>query len=379
MARISRSGLRDVQKYSHRQFITTFLVLLWIMSVESLLTTTTPSNRVIVVGKVIIDEYGKPGEGPVVISIGGGGPQAAFGAALALAVLSNDDTRDPPAKQPVTFVGPVGDDWTDSDAVALETLLGAAIESIELIKGPGLRTPRIQLWHDDDQCIQWRALYDSFGPSGADSLWENRPSASDMISLMGYDESVTCHVIIEGGKKSPGNGGDAQFLHDDAVQKRLSFLGAEPVAFADDESGKVSQEDAKSVVFRLDGLSPAPGIISPDNELYEAVDSSFWNNHEVATRKGPKGSVILQEGQSTAISAATLATPDGTPVNPTGAGNSYSGAITVLRSRGVPLEEAACIASAIGAVFCEYSHIPPWSADVVARVRQAADEVRRKL
>jgi hypothetical protein len=53
--------------------------------------------------------------------------------------------------------------------------------------------------------------------------------------------------------------------------------------------------------------------------------------------------------------------------------------MTALRSRGVPLNDAACIASAIGAVFCEYKHIPPWSSNALARVRQAAEEVKRNM
>jgi hypothetical protein len=127
------------------------------MTVESLSMMTGLSDRVLVVGKVIIDEYGKPGEGRGVVSIGGGGPQAAFGAAMALAILSND-ISDPPSRQPVTFVGPVGEDWTDADAAALDKILGAAIASVEIIKAPLLRTPRIQLWHDENQCIQWRPV-----------------------------------------------------------------------------------------------------------------------------------------------------------------------------------------------------------------------------
>lgn len=337
------------------------------------------SDRVIVVGKVIIDEYGKPGGGPAVLSIGGGGPQAAFGAAMALAILSND-ASDPPAIQPVTFVGPVGEDWTDADAAALDNMLGAAIASIEVIKAPLLLTPRIQLWHDENECIQWRPLNNSFGPNGADNLWANRPSANDILALIGNDKSICCHVIVEGGTKGPGNGRDVQFLHNHDIINRLSFLGAEPVAFADAETGKISQGDADCIVSRLGGLSPTLRFISPDRDIYDAVPGSFWNNFDVGVRQGPLGSIVLHKGRQTStVPAATLVTSDGAPVNPTGAGNSYAGAMTALRSRGVSLNESACIASAVGAVFCEYNHIPPWSSNVLARVRQAAEEIKSKL
>ncbi len=69
---------------------------------------------VVVVGKIIIDEYGAPDQGqddgsPMAsrnVNVGGGGPQAAFGAAAALAILSHDD-QDPPSPQPITLIGPV--------------------------------------------------------------------------------------------------------------------------------------------------------------------------------------------------------------------------------------------------------------------------------
>lgn len=338
----------------------------------------TDASRVIVVGKVIIDEYGKPDDGPGILSIGGGGPQAAFGAALALATLSND-TSDPPQKQPITFVGPVGGDWSDSDATALDSMLGSALESVVMIQGLGLRTPRIQLWHDDLQNVVWRPIHDSFGPQGADALWDNRPSAMDMLSLIGDDEYVSCHVVLEAGTQRPGQGGDVQFLHDDSVRKRLSFLGVEPVAFAEAGSVRVSQVDADCIVSRLSSLSPVLRLVSPDNQIYEAIPLSFWTRYEVGIRKGPMGSTILEESRLAAVPAATLVTPNGAPVNPTGAGNAYAGAMTALRSQGVSLLDAACIASAVGAVFCEYDHIPPWSSSVISRVRQATAEVREKL
>jgi hypothetical protein len=395
------------------------LLLLWstnIISVDSLSSSssskaTSSSSRIFVVGKIIIDEYyGNPEDPqPRAISIGGGGPQAAFGAALALAALSSEDSStycmDKP--QPVTFIGPVGDDWTESDTQALHNLLGAAVESIVLLKGSeGSKTPRIQLWHDAQQRIQWKALCDSFGTDGADGLWADRPSASDFLEVIGDEKNgdklslVACHVICEGGANAAGRGQDISFLQDIEVQRRVAFLGVEPVAFFDEATGNVSRQDAESTLSRLASLSPAataaaslqtiPILISPDLETYQAVDDVdplFWNQYQVAIRKGPRGSVILPHGDNSKqhtiiIPSATLMTSDGTPVNPTGAGNAYSGAMTALRSikSGVlSLEEAASIASAVGAAFCEYEHIPPWTPEVLARVRTAAEQVQGQV
>lgn len=348
---------------------------------SSLFTTSSHSelnhaNRIIVVGKIIIDEYGQPNQRRSV-SIGGGGPQAAYGAAIALASLSNS-TSDPPEKQPITFVGAIGEDWAEIDTKTLNEMLGAAVHSIELIKGPGLKTPRIHLWHDKDQNVKWKALNDSFGPAGAEALWINRPSSKEILSIIGKDKQVSCHVDLEGAKDSPGNGNDVQFLRDDEVQNRIAFLSAEPVAFPD-KSGLLSKADAESIVTRLKSLAPALKLISPDEAICNSIKESFWSKYEVSVRMGPKGSHIRYKDTRKTIPAATLETADREPVNPTGAGNAYSGALSALRSRGIPLEEAALLASAIGAVFCEYDHVPPWTAAVIERVRRAAAELEPNL
>mmetsp|Transcript_13655 Transcript_13655/g.20794 ORF Transcript_13655/g.20794 Transcript_13655/m.20794 type:complete len:373 (+) Transcript_13655:1-1119(+) len=333
-------------------------------------------DRIIVVGKIIIDEYGQQSEGRSV-SIGGGGPQSAFGAAAALAAWSGN-TSDPPKKQPVTFVGAVGEDWMETDTKTLNGMLGAALHSIELIKGPGLKTPRIQLWHDKDQTIEWKALNESMGPAGAEALWVDRPSAKEMLSIIGEDQQVSCHVDLEGGANAPGNGDDIKFLRHDEVQKHIAFLSAEPVAFPD-KSGFLSKGDAESVVSRLGYVSSALKLISPDEAIYKSIDSTFWNNYEVAIRMGSKGSLIRCGDSSKTIPAATLDTYNGEPVNPTGAGNAYSGAIAALRSRGVPIEKSALFASAIGAIFCEHDHIPPWTADVIEKVRRVAADLEKRF
>ena len=340
--------------------------------------------HVVVVGKVIIDEYRKPCEDPRTtsigtrISIGGGGPQAAFGAAAALAVILGDDFSDPPSAQSVSFVGPVGGvDWTDREDTALCELLGAAIKSIHVVKGENLRTPRIQLWHDDEQNVQWRALNDSFGAEGADGLWNNRPCADEIMQIIGEDRKVICHVVMEGGAQSPGSGQDIAFLKNTEIQQRIDFLGIEPVTFADEATRIVSVQDAATCMQRIQQLSSLLKCVSPDMHLYKAVAEGEWTNLEVGVRDGPRGSLFIgTSGEPILIPAASLSTSDGRPVNPTGAGNAYSAALTVSRGLGLSTFDAACIASAVGAVLCEYNHIPPWTSTVIARIREATDEVR---
>jgi hypothetical protein len=336
-------------------------------------------RKVVVIGKLIIDEYRSPDQSEGLISIGGGGPQAAWSAAAALAILSGDE-QDPPSPQPVTFLGPVGKvDWTEREETALQEILGPAVEKIRLLPGDSLRTPRIQLWHDEEQNVQWRPLFDSLGPQGAGGLWR-RPCPNDFLDILDESEVVTCHAIVEGGTKSPGDGDDALFLMDPSVQERIGFLGVEPVVFADERTGRVSDADAQSCTSRLEALSASLDFVSPDMPLFQEIEPVLWNQMEVGIRNGPKGSLLLErDGSETLVPAATLVTCDGLPVNPTGAGNGYAAAFTACRGSGASAVDSACIASAIGAVFCEYDHIPLWNASVLRRIRQAAEEIGYKV
>lgn len=338
-------------------------------------------RRVVVVGKIIIDEYRTPEQLPeeALVSVGGGAPQAAFGAAAALAVMSGNEAA--ASRQPVTLVGAVGaQDWGHVEEKALGQSLDDAIDSIQLVRVESLKTPRIQLWHDADQNVQWRALHDSFGTEGADSLWRGRPSASDILQHVDGSCSITCHAIMEGGAESPGGGADSDFFTDANLRDVVTHWGVEPVVFPG-EDGQVSRVDAESTMERFKKMETVVNLVSPDRQLYEAVDKSFWKGWEVGLRLGPKGSVALQSGggRSIEIPAATLKTPDGTPVNPTGAGNAYAAALTACRGSGLTLEESACVASAIGAVMCEYDHIPPWTPDVLCRIREALKDIKSKL
>lgn len=338
-------------------------------------------SPVVIVGKIIIDEYGAPNDekvDPFSVTVGGGGPQAAFGAAAALAVLSGD-VSDPPMKQPVTLVGPVGkEDWTSREESALRDSLGGAIDSIKLLCKESLRTPRIQLWHDDDQNVQWRPLSDSFGPLGAENLWRT-PTASEFLRAISPSEKVICYAIVEGGANSPGDGEDSLFLLDPKVQERIQYLGIEPVVFCNDDTGRVERRDVVSCTKRLNRIQSFD-FLSPDIHLYR--EEYFWpqTRMEMAVRDGPNGSLLVnKEGEKTQIPAATLVTDNGEPINPTGAGNAFSAAFTICRGSGASIEDSACIATAIGGVFCEYKHMPPWNAAVLERIREAASEVGSKI
>jgi hypothetical protein len=281
-------------------------------------------------------------------------------------------------------------DWTSDHDEALTNSIGDAVELIHLVQAECLQTPRIQLWHtnDEQQTIQWKALDDSFGPRGAETLWRNRPSCDDILGLVEDNEleqPIAIHIILEVGADAPGGGDDALVLTEE-VWERISFLGVEPVAFPQEGSDRVSIRDAQSCVERLTRLVPHLDYVSPDRNLFPSISSSsddadecLWDQVDVVTvRNGPEGSVVMENGHEVSIPAATLHTRNGAPVNPTGAGNAYSAAFAACRAFGACSTEAACLASAIGAVVCEYEQLPPWSYQVLDRIREATMEIQQK-
>ena len=358
------------------------------------------SNRVIVVGKIIIDEYGDPSKsGAPAISIGGGGPQAAFGAAAALAVRDCYDANGScgekssnkvPRRMPVTFLGAVGNEWSEDDTAALSSILAPAIDTEPvLVLSEEHITPRIRLWHDENQNIKWYAVNDSFGPVGADGLWRNRPSADDILLALdgtGVSENAILHIIIEAGDGAASGGMDSDPLRDLTLLQRLSFVGVEPIAFVSERDGKVSVKDAISCVRLIESL-PKLDLLCPDKHLDATLQEIGYKRgaFHIVARDGPNGSVLYErslgptvESWGLIIPAATLVTEDTKPVNPTGAGNAYSGALSALLGTGSNLTEAATIATGVGAAVCEYEQLPPWTWEVLDRIYSGSKEVQER-
>ena len=374
----------------------------------------------LVVGKIIVDEYGPPEELQPNITVGGGGPQAAMGAALGLAARGlllekkQHDKNLPPPKQPILFCGPVGDlDFSSPEEDALCDMLLPALQfPPRFLRGKDWITPRIRLWHDSDQILQWYALQDSFGDQGAGGLWAHVPSTQDYLEMVDQlllsnmdrqKPRMILHMIAEGGAEAPGDNGDARPLWDSQLREKLDFVGVEPILFPNEE-GHVSEKDARycSKILQqiLDATTTEEGgegkslqqqpsvVFSPDMAAYQGMaQADCLPQSDVldswAIRDGPKGShLLVGQGETTTESTRTTIIPAATLrqlVNPTGAGNAYSAAYTALRGSGCDALLASCLATGVGAVFCEYAHCPPYTWDVIERVAQASQEVKQQV
>lgn len=373
--------------------------------------------QVIIVGKIILDKYGPPEKKiDSVTTIGGGGPQAAWAAAASLAVMEylraaeKNDEKDfilssnfQQQHQQVTFMAPVGmKNWSPEMSEQLSQLLPPTVKVV-LIPSDEHITPTINIWHDANENVRWVPIDGSFDSLGADSVWQNRPSAQDILNeiqqFCAGKSDVILHAIIESGAKPTGQGQDALPFFDNDLMSRVSIAGVEPIVFADDTSGMVTNEDSHAVVSLIskmrqsfiaarkqgDGnVGDSLFVVTPDRPCYEGMITH--TKHTIKEEDNANSDqffeTIIRDGGNGCFTtngmkmpAATLRTRDGLPVNPTGAGNAFSAAYVVCRGNGSSPQEAASIATAIGGVVCEYEHLPPWNPVVIQRIFEAAREV----
>ena len=340
--------------------------------------------------------------------------------------MNNDD--DPPPKQRVTFLAPIGlKNWTPDMTNSLNALLPMLQSPPILATSTTHITPTIHIWHDENEVVNWMPVDGSFGEEGAGGLWCDRPCAQDVLDAIEgccqYDDddddnamNIALHSILEAGSSATNKGLDAMPFYNVTLMNRISVAGIEPIVFPNEDTGLVSEEDGAGVISLLerveDSLLAASSlckedekkkkkmlIVSPDRACYEGLISNTnefvvqrckEEEEEAASpkvefviRDGANGSFFINDNnnkEAILIPSATLNTPDGiTPLNPTGAGNAYSGAYFACRATGSSAIEAACIANAVGAAVCEYENLPPWTWGVLQRVAEAACEVRSKV
>mmetsp|Transcript_9568 Transcript_9568/g.17208 ORF Transcript_9568/g.17208 Transcript_9568/m.17208 type:complete len:427 (+) Transcript_9568:208-1488(+) len=259
---------------------------------------------IIVIGKIILDKYGNPlddDDDSKNVTIGGGGPQAAWGACAGLAVrdmltcgkgeeeggadqlkwekttpprveneitTANITTTSPPPKQNVTFLAPIGlKNWTPQRTKSLNALLPMLHMPPILVTSDEHITPTINIWHDENEMVSWKPVNGSFGEEGADGLWRDRPSARDVLNAIdqgynydnndndnndndeddGNNNNVILHTILEAGDTSAGGGLDALPFFDSMLMDRDSSVGIEPIVFPNEVTGIVSHEDTIGV------------------------------------------------------------------------------------------------------------------------------------
>jgi len=162
---------------------------------------------------------------------------------------------------------------------------------------------------------KWHPVDGSLDEIGANGLWRNRPSASDILAACDKNDGIVLHCILESGSNPAGQGEDFLFLGDADLLSRIAVLGIEPIVFPDDDTLKVSDDDgvsvkklvekAKQSMFNIEGN---PGdkllVLTPDRLANEDVlPTQQVQSTEIVVRDGAHGSFIHHQQR---IPSATL-------------------------------------------------------------------------
>lgn len=293
----------------------------------------------LVYGKIIVDIIRPRSGGEPRSALGGGGPQAAFGARL----------------------------WADS--VALLTRSGAdlapelvaTLEGLSLDLGgwhrhADLPTPRGLIEYDEQEQLRPAGLQtgrdDWFALLGRPLALAERHLAADGI-----------HLVTEFGREPMAETALA-------MQHRGALFSLEPIF---DPHSCPDQGALLELAARADLVTPdwpAAAALAGSDDPREVL--RFWaalGPRAVALRRGSHGSYVLDARRREAWHIPALPV---TVVDPTGAGNAYGGGWFVAWRETGDVRRAGCAATAAAAVMIGHTGMPP----LADATRRRAAELR---
>jgi sugar/nucleoside kinase (ribokinase family) len=280
----------------------------------------------LVYGKIIVDTIRLRSGGLTRSTLGGGGPQAAFGARLwsdSVALLTRSGA--------------------DLEPELVATLEGLGLDLSGWSRFPDLPTPRGLIEYDEQEQM-----------SSAGMLTER----ADWFELLGRPLSLSeRHLAADGIHLVTEFGREAMAETALAMRRRGALLSLEPIF----QPHSCPDRDT------LLELAAACDLVTPDWPGATAVAESddpaevlrFWAGlgpRAVAIRRGAHGSYVLDAAKREAWHIPPL------PVNvvdPTGAGNAYGGGWFVGWHRTGDVRRAGCFASAAAATMLGHTGMPP--------------------
>lgn len=308
------------------------------------------SLRVCVVSKIILDTIRGTQH------LGGGGAQATVGVRLAA-----------PETAQCVLVAPAGTDFDDSvlDGLRHDYGVGATVESLAHVP----TTPGEVIRYEGEEM-----LWEPHGWEGWADLCEWQPVLPPADAY---------HVIVEGG-------GDGEVRSVQAAMAVAAGSGWQTAPLAERpllSIEPVMHEVTRGNIEDLARLSAHADVVSPDLLTATRIARCFAGARgsgpssvapagaeaepprsrrslrlisrgcaralrlrptaTLAIRDGARGSYLLTDGRLTHSPAVA----DTEVVDPTGAGNAYAGALCAVLASGAPANEAADVASAVGAAF----------------------------
>ncbi len=306
----------------------------------------------LVYGKLVIDTIRLVSGAKVSNLLGGGGPQSVLGARLF-----------------TDSVGFLTRSGTDLDPSHLDTLKGLRSDLQGWHQYPHLETPRIEFWYDQDQ-IMLEKDTEPVNVVRQDRIW-NEILAQDLVWPTEYQAARGIHLVTE-------------FPNETLVHQALelkettgSLLSLEPLV----DTKKLSNVDSiKSLFPRVDVLCPdldsALVCCNTQDPLVAASELLSMGPRSVAIRAGSQGSFVADRSFSGAVHIPILEVE---VVDPTGAGNAYSGAFAASLIEGASLIEAACNATAAAGAVLEVAGLPKFTEDLASQAHERANDLLQGL
>ncbi|KAJ8906177.1 hypothetical protein NDN08_002672 [Rhodosorus marinus] len=304
-------------------------------------------STILVVGKVLIDEFNEKGR--LRRSVGGGGPQAAFGSSVVL-----------PEGKPLLISLAGSDLGSSTELVDILRRTGANLSGVKILD---LITPHFRITINDD------VPEHEEGPGFENWLTMLQ---TDYEIPSGHESIDTMHVLIE-------RGGFNDLRLARAWRKNASpgsFLSFEPVILR--ESPQEDYNSFRAIVSECDTVSPDCNCfylsVVKDSDPREVINEwSTYGPSSVTVRCGREGSYLWdrKEGKSWHIPIFEVST-----IDVTGAGNAYAAAYATARYvlGHAPLYSAS-LASAAGAAAVLSEGLPPVDDALKKFVYDAAEDI----
>lgn len=302
---------------------------------------------IVVYGKIILDTVRLQSGELRPFLLGGGGPQSVLGARLC-----------------TDSVGFLSRSGTDLDQNHIDGLQGLDADLEGWHQFPSLQTPRISFSYDENQNMLLDGEPVSVLRFGA--RWTELLS-KELTWPPSYSEARCVHLVTE-------------FSTELEVERALNLQRSRGALFSlEPLVDKVSWSNLKE----MQDLAPRVDIFCPDlptalqmaqtsDPGEAAVSLRRLGPRFVAVRAGERGSFVAGEGVEGSVQVPALSLD---VVDPTGAGNAFSGALAASLMEGRSLIEAACDATAAAGGLVETLGVPVYSTELADQTRRHSQDL----
>lgn len=302
----------------------------------------------LVYGKLVVDSIRLMSGVRVGNLLGGGGPQSVLGARCF-----------------TDAVGFLTRSGTDLEPSHLDTLHGLGADLQGWYQFPHLQTPRLDFGYDQHQTmLEKDARPISVVRQGR--IW-NDLLAQDLTWPVAYERARGIHLVSE-------------FAQETMMRQALrlqaatgAMLSLEPLV---DTHTRSNVDAMKSLIPKMDVVCPdleAALLLCQTRDPVTAARALHdMGPQHVAIRAGSLGSFVAGHATPRVVQIPPL---EVTVVDPTGAGNAFSGGLAASLMEGVSLIEAACNATAAACAVLEVAGLPQYSEELAGRVRRRARQL----